>query len=91
MPAKDQRTADARGLWTHTSVEGAARVLGVSMKTIRRRIVSGTLTLETITGTRRTGIPVDQLCDRAWMPLALSRKLFDEERRELEELKRNGR
>jgi hypothetical protein len=76
---------------THLSVEGAARVLGVSTKTIRRRITSGTLTLETIAGTRRTGIPVDQLYDGAWVPLALSRRLLDEERRELEELKRKSR
>lgn len=87
LPILVAQTADP----THISVEGAARALGVSMKTIRRRIASGTLTLETITGTRRTGIPVDQLYDGAWIPLALSRKLFDEERRELEELKRKSR
>src|SRR3954454_19226776 len=64
---------------THLSIEGAARVLGVSTKTIRRRIASGGLTLETILGTRRTGIPVDQVYDGAWVPLALSRKLLEAE------------
>ena len=87
LPILVAQTADP----THLSVEGAARVLGVSTKTIRRRITSGTLTLETIAGTRRTGIPVDQLYDGAWVPLALSRKLLDEERWELEELKRKSR
>ena len=75
----------------HLSIEGAARVLGVSTKTIRRRITSGTLTLETIVGTRRTGIPVEQVYAGVWVPLALSRKLLDEERRELDELKRKSR
>jgi hypothetical protein len=76
---------------THLTIEGAARVLGVSTKTIRRRVASGTLALETIAGTRRTGIPVEQLYDGAWVPLALARKLLDEERRELDALKRKSR
>jgi len=66
-------------------------VLGVSTKTIRRRIESGTLTLETIPGTRKTGVRVDEIYDGVWVPLALSRRLLDEERRELEELKRKSR
>jgi hypothetical protein len=87
LPILVAQTADP----THVSVEGAARLLGVSTKTIRRRLSSGTLTLETIAGTRRTGIPVDQLYDGAWVPLALSRRLLDDERCELEELKRKSR
>jgi len=87
LPILIAQTADP----THLSVEGAARVLGVSTKTIRRRIESGTLTLETIPGTRKTGVRVDEIYDGAWVPLALSRRLLDEERRELEELKRKSR
>jgi len=87
LPILVAQTADP----THVSLEGAARLLSVSTKTIRRRIESGTLTLETIPGTRKTGIRVDELYDGAWVPLALSRKLLDEERRELAELKRKSR
>jgi len=87
LPILVAQTADP----THLSVEGAARVLGVSTKTIRRRVESGTLTLESIPGTRKTGVRVDEIYDGAWVPLALSRRLLDEERRELEELKRKSR
>ena len=87
LPVLVAQTADP----THLSVEGAARVLGVSTKTIRRRIESGTLTLETIPGTRKTGVRVDEIYDGAWVPLTLSRRLLDEERRELQELKRKSR
>ena len=76
---------------THLSVEGAARVLGVSVKTIRRRIASGTLTLEVVPGSRRAGVPIDEVYDGRWMPIAVSRKLFEDERRELDELKRRNR
>ena len=87
FPILIAQTADP----THLSIEGAARVLGVSAKPIRRRIASGTLTLETIPGTRKTGVRVEEIYDGAWVPLALSRKLLDEERRELEALKRKSR
>ena len=87
LPILIAQTADP----THLSIEGAARVLGVSTKTIRRRIESGTLTLETIPGTRKTGVRVDEIYDGAWVPLALSRRLLDEERNELHELKRKSR
>jgi len=87
LPILVAQTADP----THLSIEGAARVLGVSMKTIRRRIESGTLTLETIPGTRKTGIRVDQIYDGVWVPLTLARKLLDEERCELDALKRKSR
>ncbi|HEX2059396.1 MAG TPA: hypothetical protein VHK90_01515 [Thermoanaerobaculia bacterium] len=87
LPILVAQTADP----THLSVEGAARVLGVSTKTIRRRIASGTLTLETIPGTRKTGVRVDEIYDGAWVPLALSRQLLEDEQRELEQLKRKSR
>jgi hypothetical protein len=87
LPILVAQTADP----THLSIEGAARVLGVATKTIRRRIESGTLTLETIPSTRRTGIPVEQVYAGAWVPLTLARKLLDEERRELAELRRKSR
>jgi len=76
---------------THMSVEGAARVLGISVKTVRRRIASGTLTLEAVPGSRKTGIRVDEIFDGQWVSLAVSRKLFEDERRELDELKRKNR
>jgi len=34
---------------------------------------------------------VDEIYDGAWVPLALSRRLLDEERHELHELKRKSR
>jgi hypothetical protein len=87
LPILVAQTADP----THLSVEGAARVLGVSTKTIRRRIESGTLTLDTVPGTRRTGIPVEQVYAGSWVPLILARKLLDDERHELAALKRKSR
>ena len=87
IPVLVAQTADP----THLSVEGAARVLGVSVKTIRRRIASGSLTLEAVPNTRRSGVRVDEIFDGQWVPLALSRKLMEEEQRELEALKRKNR
>jgi hypothetical protein len=48
---------------THVSCEAAARALGVSVKSVRRRIAAGSLTLETIPGTRKTGIRIEQVYD----------------------------
>jgi hypothetical protein len=76
---------------THLSVEASARALGVSVKSVRRRIAVGSLTLETIPGTRKTGIRIEQVYDGWWVPLALSRRLIEDERRELEDLKRKSR
>lgn len=76
---------------THLSIEAAARALGVSTKTIRRRIAAGSLTLETIPGSRRCGIRIDELYDGWWIPLALARKLVDDERDELQTLKTKSR
>lgn len=76
---------------THLSIESAARALGVSTKTIRRRIAAGSLTLETIPGSRRCGIRIDELYDGWWVPLALARKLVDDERDELQALKTKSR
>lgn len=66
---------------THLSIEGAARALHVSTKTIRRRIAAGTLTLEVIPGTRTSGIPIEQLFGE-WIDLRTSRKAFERECRE---------
>ena len=76
---------------THLSIEAAARALGVSTKTIRRRIAAGSLTLETIPGSRRCGIRIDEIYDGWWVPLALARKLVEEERDELQALKTKSR
>jgi hypothetical protein len=64
---------------THLSIEGAARALHVSTKTIRRRISAGTLRLETIPNTRRTGIAIEQLYSE-WIDLRTSRKALERER-----------
>ena len=76
---------------THLSIEAAARALGVSTKTIRRRIAAGSLTLETIPGSRRCGIRIDEIYDGWWVPLALARKLVEGERDELQALKTKSR
>lgn len=72
----------AHGDPTHLSVENTARVLGVSVRTIRRRIAAGDLVLETIPGTRTTGIPVTAIYSR-WTPLHLSRESLMRERKRI--------
>jgi hypothetical protein len=57
---------------THVSVEEAARIEGVSSKTIRNRISSGRYSLQQVPGTRRTGIPTDQLFNR-WVSISTAR------------------
>lgn len=64
---------------THLSIEGAARALGVSTKTIRRRISAGSLHLETIPETRRSGIAIDELFTQ-WVDLRTARRAFERER-----------
>jgi hypothetical protein len=64
---------------THLSIDAAARALGVSAKTIRRRISAGTLRLDTIPGTRRSGIAIDELFS-SWVDLRTSRRAFERER-----------
>lgn len=63
---------------THLSIEGAARALNVSPKTIRRRIAAGTLALEVIPGTRMSGVPIMQLYAE-WVDIRTSRRAFDRE------------
>jgi hypothetical protein len=63
---------------THLSIDGAARALNVSPKTIRRRIAAGTLTLEVVPGTRVSGIPIMQLYAE-WIDLRTARKAFERE------------
>ncbi|MEO8380682.1 MAG: hypothetical protein ABI779_13535 [Acidobacteriota bacterium] len=71
------------GRWTsHLTVDMAAVALGVSVKTIRRRIRENKLVLETISGTRIAGIPIDQLF-RDWLPIDLARRIAEDELREL--------
>lgn len=57
---------------THISIEGAAHALGVSVKTIRRRIASGALTLEVIPGSGKSGIRIDEVYDGWWVPIAVA-------------------
>lgn len=64
---------------THLSIASAARALGVSEKTIRRRISSGLLTLRTIPGTRHCGIAIDELFSQ-WVDLRTARRAFERER-----------
>jgi hypothetical protein len=63
---------------THLSIERAAEALHVSMKTIRRRIRAGTLTLEVVPGTRISGIPIEQLYAE-WIDLRTARLAFERE------------
>jgi hypothetical protein len=67
---------------SHLTVDMAALALGVSVKTIRRRIREKKLVLETIPGTRLTGIRIEQLF-RDWLPIELARRIADDELREL--------
>lgn len=76
---------------THLSIEGAARALGVSVKTVRRRIAAGTITLETIPGSSRRGIAIDALYKGWWVSLAVARTAVEEERHELARLKEKNR
>ncbi len=72
---------------SHLTVDMAALALGVSGKTIRRRIREKKLVLETIPGTRVSGIRIDQLF-RDWLPIELARRIADDELRELAETTR---
>jgi len=76
---------------THLSIEGAARALGMSVKTVRHRIAAGTITLETIPGSNRRGIAIDALYKGWWVPLAVARTAVEEERHELARLKEKNR
>lgn len=72
----------AHGDPTHVSVPDAARILGVSMRTIRRKIASGQLRLDVVADGRKTGIPIEQVCG-AWIPLAVSKQSFEREKKRL--------
>jgi DNA-directed RNA polymerase specialized sigma24 family protein len=64
---------------THFTVPEAARFLDVSEATVRSRIKRGMLRLESIPGTRRSGIPLGQLSS-GWMPTVIARELAEKER-----------
>jgi hypothetical protein len=68
----------AHGDPTHLAVPDAARALVVSVRTIRRKIARGELTLERVADGRKTGIPIEQIYDR-WTPLHVSRKSMERE------------
>jgi hypothetical protein len=58
---------------THITIERAAQLRGCSVKTIRRLIDAGELTLEVIPGTRESGIPVELIYSR-WVPIGVARQ-----------------
>jgi DeoR/GlpR family transcriptional regulator of sugar metabolism len=68
---------------THVSVESAATILGVSPKTVRRRIRRRELKLEVLIGTRRTGIPIEQLVE-GWLDLRVAKAALARERAALQ-------
>lgn len=57
---------------THVSIDSAAKIIGVGTKTIRRRIQARKLRLDVYVGTRRTGIPIEQVVD-GWLDLRVAR------------------
>jgi excisionase family DNA binding protein len=69
----------AHGDPTHLAVPDAARALGVSVRTIRRKIAHGELHLERVADGRKTGIPIDEIYAR-WTPLHVSRKSVQREK-----------
>lgn len=66
---------------THLSVEEVARLRGKSVKTIRRAIDRGELTLEHIPGTQLYGVPITQVHSR-WLDVRTFRTARDRERQE---------
>jgi hypothetical protein len=66
---------------THVTVDRAAALRGESVKTIRRRIAAGELTLEVITGSRQSGIPIEQIYAR-WIPIRAARMAMQKAREE---------
>lgn len=69
---------------THVSIDGAAKILGVSTKTVRRRVRNRELTLEVLIGTKRTGIRIEQLAE-GWLDLRVAKAALARERAESEE------
>lgn len=57
---------------THITVRRAAELLGVSAKTIRRRIDAGIYTLEKRPGEKEGGIPIEQV-HGGWTPIGALR------------------
>lgn len=70
---------------THVSIDSAAKIVGVSTKTIRRRIRDRKLRFDVYVGTRRTGIPIDQVVD-GWLDLRVARAALARERASLEKM-----
>ncbi len=66
---------------THVSIDGAARILGVSTKAVRRRIHNRELTLEVLVGTKKTGIRIEQLAE-GWLDLRVAKAALARERAE---------
>ncbi|HVT02036.1 MAG TPA: hypothetical protein VHL58_01525 [Thermoanaerobaculia bacterium] len=66
---------------THLSVQEVAQIEGVSEKTVRNRIGRGKYELETVPGTRRCGIPIQQVFSR-WIDIQVAGELLREVRDE---------
>jgi hypothetical protein len=58
---------------THVTIARAAQLRECSVKTIRRAIATGELTLEVIPGTRTSGIPIEQIYAR-WLPIGAAKE-----------------
>ena len=74
---------------THLSIDSAAKIVGVSTKTIRRRIRARKLQLDVYAETRRSGIPIEQVVD-GWLDLRVARAALARERASLERKTRIG-
>lgn len=72
----------AHGDPTHVSVSDAARILRVSVRTIRRKIARGELRLDVVADGRKTGIAIEQLYEQ-WIPLGVSKQSYEREKRRL--------
>lgn len=73
---------------THVSIDSAAKIVGVSTKTIRRRIGARKQRLDVYVGTRRTGIPIEQVVE-GWLDLRIARAALARERASLEKKEAN--
>ena len=64
---------------THVSIDTTARLLGVSVPTIRRKIRLGQLPLEVVPGTKVSGIPITAVYEQ-WIPIRVARAALARER-----------
>lgn len=75
---------------THATVETAAKIKGVSTRTIRERIARKEYTLEVIPGKRGGGIPIEQLSS-AWVPIAIAKRFHQKRQKEAQHVATQAR